>query len=528
MLKKLSVFLLVFCAIQFSVSAQQIVTVHGNQPADTAIRFMQGFLHGGPAYLDSAMVAQLKPEFWRLGAYMLAGSGFEDAEKFNPEIIIVLNDLYMIQYNIPSQTQSQPWVNSWTDWDALVAGVVTNAVVNNAQVDYWDVWGEPDNFWTGTPAQFIEMHRRTDSIIQSIAPGAKISGPEFAFGTCNFSVVPILDFLDQLYLAGLHVDAVSWHEFCSPEDIPVHVQELRDSLAVRPWLGNLKIQITEYSGPFNQVIPGWHVGWLHYLEKAKVDWASHACWDETDGTVNWSDCEKGLNGLFMSDNTTPQPNYWVHRAYAECGTQRLETSTNAARCVAIAGTDSVNQEMKIIVGRYDNPNLGQHNASSNVDVKILNYSYCTSCTMPVVIQRIPSNNVAYSVPLNAPQMFMTGTVTFTGDSATISIPNFVDGDVYILYINPSPGVILGVNEVSQAQVSTAIIDVFPNPFSDRAVVNTAAPLNNATLIWYNSLGQAVKTQEQLNGQVVELERGNLPAGIYFLKLSEAEKTIAAG
>lgn len=495
----------------FRMNAQEVVNVQASTQLDTDTKFMQGFLHGGSLYLDSVKVAKLKPAYWRIGAYFLAGSGYQETKRFNPKITVNINDLYMIANNIPSQTLSQPWVGSWTNWDNLVSTIVNNSLNNNEPVDEWDVWGEPDNFWTGTYSQWIEMYRRTDSIITSIIPNAKIIGPEFGFGTCNFDVNPIIQFLDNLYSVGTTISGVSWHEFCNPQDVPSHVQQVRDSLAVRPWLGNLEILIPEYAGPANHTIPGWNVGWLYYLEKSKVDWVSHGCWNETDNVNSWSNCQYGLNGLFMSNNITPQPNYWVHRAYAELGSIRLEASSSHIKTVALASKDNTLQEMKIIVGRYDNPNLGSHNASANVEIIISNYPYCTNCTMPLVIQRIPSNNVPYSIPLNSLITTLTGTVTFTGDSASIFINGFVDGDVYIIYINPANGSILAINE--QIEVNLKNVQISPNPAIETLKISLYENQQTQFQI-FNTMGMLVK--EFSITQSSQINVADLPSGLYFI------------
>jgi len=507
-------FTLVVTTTSLTLTAQDKITIVANQQIDTSTKFMQGFLHGGSGYVDSVKVAKLKPEFWRIGAYFLAGSGYQETKRFNPKITVNINDLYMIVNNITSQTQSQPWVGSWVAWDNLVSTIANNSINNTEPVDEWDVWGEPDNFWTGTYDQWIEMYRRTDSILTSIIPNAKIIGPEFGFGTCNFNVVPILQFLDSLYSVGTTVSGVSWHEFCNPHDVPLHVQQVRDSLAVRPWLGNLDILIPEYAGPANHTIPGWNVGWLYYFEKSKVDWVSHGCWNETDGTNSWTNCEYGLNGLFMWDNVTPQPNYWTHRAYAELDSIRVETSSTNPKTIALAGMNNANQEMKMLVGRYDNPNLGQHNASSNVEIKILNYPYCTNCTVPLVIQKIPSNNVPYSIPLTSPMTITTSTLTFSGDSAIVNLNGFVDGDAYIIYINPSSGSLLTTNDLSQLDYG---FKIYPNPANN--LITVELPNNEkATIQIFNSLGIVVKETEI--DQSTQIDISTLVNGMYFIKNSK--------
>lgn len=492
-------------------NAQEIISVQANRQMDADTKFMQGFLHGGSLYLDSLKVAKLKPAYWRIGAYMLAGSGYQATKRFNPKITVNLNDLYMIANNIPSQTFSQPWVDGWASWDNLVSTIANNSLNNNEPVDEWDVWGEPDNFWTGTYSQWIEMYRRTDSVITSVIPNAKIIGPEFGFGTCNFDVNPIIKFLDNLYSVGTTISGVSWHEFCNPQDVPSHVQQVRDSLAVRPWLGNLDILIPEYAGPANHTIPGWNVGWLYYLEKSKLDWVSHGCWNETDGVNSWSNCQYGLNGLLMWDNTTPQPNYWVHLAYAELGSIRLETTSSHIKTVALASKDNALQEMKIIVGRYDNPNLGSHNASAKVEIKINSYPYCTNCTMPLVIHRIPSNNVPFSIPLNSPIKSLTGLIAFKGDSASIFINDFVDGDVYMIYINPTNGSILSINE--QAETSIKNFQVFPNPATETLKINLNENQRTHFKI-FNTMGMLVKEFSISQSSQINIE--DLPSGLYFI------------
>lgn len=514
----------IFITISFFTKAQESITIYGNQELDSSYTFMQGFLHGGIKSLDTKMVTKLRPAFWRLGAYFNAGSSYEDAQKYNPKTTIVLNDLYMITYNITSQTQSKPWLNNWKEWDNVVSMVVKSSVDNRKPVDYWDLWGEPDNFWTGTSEQFIEMYRRTDSIIHSISPKAKIVGPEWAFASCNFSVQPILSFLKALQAKSVSIDALSWHEFCQPEDVERHVKQLRDSLNQQMGLGQIPIHISEYGGPQNHTIPAWNVGWLHYLEKAKVQWASHACWDESDGMLSWSNCEIGLNGLFMRDNKTPQPNYWVHRAYAELGNFRLNTSSSHTKTVALSGVNKENKELKILVGRYDSPQLGTHNAPANVEIKIKNYPFGSNTSQPLFIQKIPSSQVPYSVPLKSPVNIQASVLRFTADSASVFINNFIDGDVYIIYINPNSASILQTVEQTESQEND--ITVSPNPVRDIISVKTEKKLENAEMNVVNTLGVSVIQRKNLYGNNFTFNTNQLSDGLYSLQIIQNGRVVS--
>jgi hypothetical protein len=216
----------------------------------------------------------------------------------------------------------------------------------------------------------------------------------------------------------------------------------------------------------------------------------------------------------MSDNATPQPNYWVHRSYAELGTRRITTVPAQARTVALAGEDTLNHTLKIIAGRYYNPNLGSHNAPSNVELKIRNYTYAANTTLPLIIQRIPSNNVPYSVPCYSPQTIFNGTVTFAGDSASIMLNGFVDGDVYIIYINPSPGNILGVQQ--QESNSTNKITVSPNPATDMILIESNEDIMQSISI-HDLNGRTVLSQN-VSPTACSVNVSFLAPGVYTLNV----------
>lgn len=78
----------------------------------------------------------------------------------------------------------------------------------------------------------------------------------------------------------------------------------------------------------------------------------------------------------------------------------------------------------------------------------------------------------------------------------------------------------------KGNTQSAGITVFPNPFSARATVNATKVLSNATLTVYNSLGKIVQQQKEISGQTFTLSRENLPNGIYFIRLTDENKTIA--
>jgi hypothetical protein len=87
---------------------------------------------------------------------------------------------------------------------------------------------------------------------------------------------------------------------------------------------------------------------------------------------------------------------------------------------------------------------------------------------------------------------------------------------------PLSEMISGINEINIANS----ISIFPNPFSSTTTLQTDEFFKNATLTVHNSLGQTVKQIKNISGQTVTLSRDNLPSGLYFLRLTEENKTIA--
>jgi len=71
------------------------------------------------------------------------------------------------------------------------------------------------------------------------------------------------------------------------------------------------------------------------------------------------------------------------------------------------------------------------------------------------------------------------------------------------------------------------ISVSPNPFSFQTILQSKTPLKRVTLTVYNPFGQAVKQITNISGLSVTLKRDNLPAGLYFLRLMQDNKMVAA-
>lgn len=81
---------------------------------------------------------------------------------------------------------------------------------------------------------------------------------------------------------------------------------------------------------------------------------------------------------------------------------------------------------------------------------------------------------------------------------------------------------VGLNDI----ISNDQIKIYPNPFSTQTTLQTDNFFHNAILTVYNSFGQTVKQIKNISGRAVILSRDNLPSGLYFVRLTEENKTIA--
>lgn len=69
------------------------------------------------------------------------------------------------------------------------------------------------------------------------------------------------------------------------------------------------------------------------------------------------------------------------------------------------------------------------------------------------------------------------------------------------------------------------IRLYPNPFRDHLAVACPVPLEDAVLVLFNTTGQEVRRFSKLNGQAVVVATGDLPSGIYFAVLWQAEQVL---
>jgi hypothetical protein len=65
----------------------------------------------------------------------------------------------------------------------------------------------------------------------------------------------------------------------------------------------------------------------------------------------------------------------------------------------------------------------------------------------------------------------------------------------------------------------------PNPFSTQTTIQSDILLQNARLRIYNSFGQLLNEIKDISGYTITLNKGNLSAGIYSVRLIQSNKHI---
>jgi hypothetical protein len=426
--KRLAALIALVCSVLHMawVCAAEPATLHIRVNAanvtDNVVR-QQGYLHGfsdvdyQPASLNMALLTPLRPNFWRIGFSHHVGQNYQLAKTLNPDvkITLVLSDLLAIR--VGGYGKLNPWRN-WARYERDVQAVVRSVNAAGYQIDYWDIWSEPDvkGFWSGNCNQVMELFSRTHRVIRAEIPHAKIVGPSIsAFDAKGACKQPFLSTLvEYAQTHKLEFDALSWHEFEQPSDLVAHVAVVRKHFAERPALKMPEIHINEYSGPAQHASPGVAVHWLQALEKARVDWSSRACWD--------TQCQSGLNGLFKADNQTPNAVYWVYRAYAEMPNRRLGLTNNGEHIATIASVDNTGKKLTLLVG------VDKRGLPANATLTIHVADYAMQSQPPQVdIKKIADQATPQPQSETAKLSTQADTLSFTLD-------NVAAGDAYWIEI----------------------------------------------------------------------------------------------
>ncbi|HEU5475277.1 MAG TPA: hypothetical protein VFV67_31930 [Actinophytocola sp.] len=344
--------------------------------------------NGQPPGGDSLLVA---PQATRVGAGM----------------VIRMPDIY--------PTFPYQWV-SWADWltkvDAQVTARLNATTVTN--VEGWELWNEPDFTWnTAAAGPFNDGWVRTFQRVRSRDTVTPIVGPSIAGWNVGF----MRSFLTTARNTNTLPDIICWHELnhTAPQ-IAAHVNEYR-ALERELGISPRPISINEYAWTDEVYVPGIEVSYLAKLERAGVEMANRAFWNEY-GTVN---------GLVVNNNQ-PTASWWLYKWYGDmAGNMVAATPQTQTGLDGFASYDGTRRIVNVVLGNESGTNF----------VRVTGIG-ALGGTVRARLESTPNSGRFTAV--TAPTAISTTTHTVTGGAITVPVNNMDAGRGYHLVIEPATGV----------------------------------------------------------------------------------------
>lgn len=99
----------------------------------------------------------------------------------------------------------------------------------------------------------------------------------------------------------------------------------------------------------------------------------------------------------------------------------------------------------------------------------------------------------------------------------------------LMYVTDTTGVVFD-NTTSTAEIYNPLedIQVFPNPMNDQTSFFIPNGVGEIDLTVYDMLGQPVRRMENVNNQLIRLDRGNLVGGMYLYRIEDREGRFISG
>lgn len=248
---------------------------------------------------------------------------------------------------------------------------------NNIQNIEWDIWNEPDwrDFWPEDrfPGQYFQTWKFAYNIIKDEDPDAIIVGPGYAFFEPLIDGKQVGETIQEFLIFAKEnnvlPDRLVWHELNGEtphRKIGKHVRLIRDFMINEMGITPLPIDIPEIIGPNHILHPGVHVWHFAEIEKAGVEGACHAVWNESDpiwhpefpeGTI---DLSRGLwaghlcHLLTRADQNppfSPRASWHAYEKYAKISGTRLDVQyENYGPVNGISAFDPNSKSFKAILG----------------------------------------------------------------------------------------------------------------------------------------------------------------------------------
>jgi hypothetical protein len=368
------------------VSTSETVTIDMSLDGGPVTYRASGFMHHGilAATPSDALVTPMKTKMVRCGAL-----GAND----------VCNTIYnrvtglgaKLQFLLSDNFYQAPWPGdggNWTAWDNQCTNKV-NAAVTAGRTFEWDIWNEPNitnPFWgaAGGQSQWFEAWKRCVNIIRGILPNAVIVGPSVGGDFTTQSKTYLEQFLTYAKANNVMPNRLSWHESWGGAQVQDNIDTMRTYMVAND-INPIPISISEYVNPSEFTAPGPTIRYLATLERAQVDSAAHACWNDT-GTNTGDACfntPATLNGLLTTNGLSARSSWWVHKGYGDLSGRMVGFTAGIGLAYVL---DNFESGMRIVQPKEANPNLQT------------NWGYsCTGCTVSVGITTPQAHDGTHSL-----------------------------------------------------------------------------------------------------------------------------------
>jgi hypothetical protein len=404
-----------------SVPAANTLVVNANQAMRPVTHVASGGLYGlaENGVPSESLIDPLKPKSF---VQMAPGGGqlpngepapagdalvvAPEAARAGAQVIVRMPDWYP---NFPYR-----WV-SWSDWlsavDQQVAAVKASGDRN---IQAMEPWNEPDWTWdTADAGPFDAGWVTTVAEIRKDDPSIPIDGPSYS----EWNESWMSSFLSYAKANDALPQYLSWHELQGDQNIAADVAActaLEASLGIKP----IPIIIEEYATPTEVGVPGALVGYISKFERAGVDEADLAFWNEYGS----------MGDTLVATNGQPNAAWWLYKWYGDMSGQMVDTVPPAQTGIdGAASVNSARNQVSVI--------FGGGTGLAGVTVNGLSNLSAFGADAHVVLQYVRSQGRL--TPSAPPQTLWSGDLPITGGSITVPVDSMNAANGYHLLITPA-------------------------------------------------------------------------------------------
>jgi hypothetical protein len=341
---------------------------------------------------------------------------------YHAQYQVLLSDIFGADAGQPSNTVYPCTSGNCSNWITFLDTVIPELQATGLKFAY-EIWNEPELsiFWGPgvNTTQYFQMWDTAYQQIRSLAPGATIVGPSFAF-TPQQNSGEWTTWLAHVKSAGTAPDMISNHTEGDGDD-PVTVAQAIDSDLSAAGLPRIPLSSNEYQPADEQTagVTAW------YLARFAQSGYTNAM------RGNWVCClTPNLAGVLTDVNGTYEPNgnWWVMRDYADMTGSLVSTSGQVGSTAISAAEDSAAKRSVAIIGDEN----GYTGATSVTYSGLASVPWLASNgSVNVTVDRIPDQ-----YPLSSPQVVYDQNVSASSGSITVPVTFQAAHDAFAIYLTP--------------------------------------------------------------------------------------------